>query len=60
MLAGMQRVEIRGAINAQDHRLAVDDKLLEPIFEGGFDNPRISLGRVVAVACKQPNTIAVA
>jgi hypothetical protein len=36
----MQRVEIRGAINAQDHRLAVDDKLLDPIFESAFDNPR--------------------
>lgn len=60
MFAGMQRIEIRHAINAQDHRLAIDDELFDPIFKRGFHYPRISLGPVVSVAGEQPDAITIA
>ena len=59
MLARVQRVEIGDAIDAEDHRLAIDDELLDPVLERGFDNPRIAVRPIVPVAGNQPHAIAI-
>jgi hypothetical protein len=53
----MQRVEIGAAVHAQDHSLAVDDKLLDPILQRGFRNPRKALGPVMAALGGQPEAV---
>jgi hypothetical protein len=57
VLAGMQRLEIGDAINAQDSGLAVDHKLADAVFQGGFDYPRITIRPVTAAARDQPDAI---
>jgi hypothetical protein len=59
MLARVQRVEIRIAIDAENDGLAIDDELLLPVFQRGFNDPGIALGPVIAVASNQPYAIAV-
>jgi hypothetical protein len=39
VLAGMQRVEIGNAVNAEHHGLTVDDELLAPVLQRGLDDP---------------------
>lgn len=60
VLAGMQRVEIRDAVEAEDDGLAIDDELLLPVLQRGLYDPRIALGPVITVAGDQPHTIAIA
>ena len=43
----------------KDDSLAVDDELLLAVLEGCLDNPRISLGPVMAIAGNQSDAIAV-
>jgi hypothetical protein len=50
MLAGMQRVEVCDAIDAQDHRLAVEDEARLPDLTSGFHNPGIAARPIIAVA----------
>ena len=50
LLAGMQ---------AQDHCLAVEHETLLADHAGGFDDPGISAGPVIAVAGEQPHAVAV-
>ena len=45
--AGMQRVEVLDAVNAQDDRLTVDDEPLLPVLQRRLHDPRIALGPVV-------------
>ena len=54
MLAGMERIEIRDAVNAQDHRLAVEDEELLADLPGSLDDPVIS-----ARAGEQAHAIAI-
>jgi hypothetical protein len=56
----MQRVEVRDAIDAQDHRLAVEHETLLADHAGGFDDPGIAARPVKAVAREQSHPIAVA
>ena len=42
MLARVQRVEIGDAIDAEDHRLAVDNELLVSVLQRGLDDPGIT------------------
>jgi hypothetical protein len=49
-VAGMESVEIRDAVNAEDDRFAIDDELLVPVFQ---------LRPVVAAARDQPHPLAV-
>jgi hypothetical protein len=60
VLAGMQRVEIRDAIDAKDDGLTVDDELLHPVLQRGLDDPRVTLGPIVAIPSYQPHPVAVA
>src|SRR5436309_1740227 len=56
----MQRVEIGDAVDANDDSLAVDDEMLHPVLQCGFNDPRISLGPVISVTRDQPDPIAIA
>jgi hypothetical protein len=56
VLAGVQRVEIRVSINAQDDRFAIDHELLA---EGRFHDPRMAIGPVVAASGDQAHAVAV-
>ena len=60
VLARVQRVEIGNAVDAEHHRLAIDDELLDPVLQRRFHDPRIAIGPVVPVARDQAHTIAVA
>jgi hypothetical protein len=60
MPAGMKRVKIWSAINAENDRLAVDDKMLLPVRQRGFDDPGIALALVVPALRKQPHAIVIA
>jgi len=60
VLAGMQRIEIGIAIDAQDDRLAINDEMLLAILQGGFNDPRKALCPIVPAASNQPYPIAVA
>ena len=55
MLARVQGVEVRGAVDAEHHGLAVDDELLLAVLQRGLDDPGVSLGPVVAVAGEEPH-----
>jgi class 3 adenylate cyclase len=46
--------------DAENDRLAIDDELRLAVFERSFDNPRIALRPVEAVAGNQPHAIAAA
>jgi hypothetical protein len=50
VLAGMQRVEIGNAIEAQDHSLAVDHKLKDAVSQSGLTDPREAARPVIAAA----------
>jgi hypothetical protein len=39
VLAGMQSVEIGDAVDAKDHRFAIDDELLVSVLQRGLDDP---------------------
>jgi hypothetical protein len=56
----MQRAKIGDAIDAEDHRFAVDNELLVSVLQRRLDDPRIALGPVVAAPRDQPHAIAVA
>jgi hypothetical protein len=58
MLAGIQRVEIGNAVDAEDHGFAVDYEMPTAVLERGLDDSGVSAAPVVAVACKQPNAVA--
>jgi hypothetical protein len=60
MLSGMQRVEIGDAVDAKDHRFAVNHEALLPVLQRCRDNPGIALCPIVAAACDQLDAIAVA
>src|SRR5450631_3237386 len=60
MLARMQAVEIRHAIDAKQHRLAVDHERAGTVAKGGLNDQRITVGKVMAVAGKQPDALAIA
>ncbi|MEY9228364.1 hypothetical protein ABIF68_007576 [Bradyrhizobium japonicum] len=55
VLAGVQRVEIGNAVNAEDHGLAIDDEMLLTVLQGGLSDLGIALGPVGAVPGKQPH-----
>jgi hypothetical protein len=42
MLAGIQGIEVGNTIDAQHHRFAVNDELLDPILQRRLRDPRIS------------------
>jgi hypothetical protein len=46
----MKRLKIRDAVDAENDGLAVDDEMLLPVLQRGFDDPGIALGPVIAVA----------
>jgi hypothetical protein len=46
-------IEIRNAVDAQDHSLAVEHEALLADHPGGFHDPRISARPVIAVAGEQ-------
>lgn len=58
VLAGVQAL-IRSAVHTEHDSLAIDHELLFPIPQRGLDDPRISLGPIVAVLGDQPHAIAV-
>jgi hypothetical protein len=60
VLAGMQSVEIGISVNAQDDRLAIDDKALLPVFQRRFSDPWIAFGPVIAAFGYEPHAVAVA
>ena len=60
VLARMQRIEIGDAIDAEDDGLAVDDELLHPVLQRGFNDPRIPFCPVIPVPGEQAHAVAVA
>lgn len=54
MLSGMQGVEIRHAVNTQDHSLAIDDELLAAVLQSRLSNPWEASGLVAAAMTDQP------
>jgi hypothetical protein len=45
MLARVQGVEVRGAVDAEHHGLAVDGELLLAVVQRSLDDPGVSLGQ---------------
>ena len=60
VFAGVQRIEVRQTIEAKNNRLAIDHKLLGPVLEGRFSNPRKALRPVVTASRDQSHAIAIA
>ena len=60
MLARVQGVEIRYAIDAEHNGLAVDDELLLAVLQRCLDDPGKAAGPVVTAARDQPYVAAVA
>jgi hypothetical protein len=58
--ARVQAVEIRYAVDAEQHRLAVDDERSVAIAQRGLGDERIPARPVVAVAGEQPHALALA
>ena len=57
VLAGVQRVEVGDAVDAEDHGLAVDDEMLLAVLERGLGDPGIAARPVGAVARQQPHAL---
>jgi hypothetical protein len=55
----VQRIEIGDAVNAQDHRFAVEDEPFLPDLPRRFNDPGMSARPVIAVAGEQAHAIAV-
>jgi hypothetical protein len=55
----MERIEVRDAVDAQDHGLAVEDEARLPDLAGGLHDPGIAAGPVMAVASEQTHAITV-
>jgi hypothetical protein len=49
VLAGVQRVEVGDAIDAENYRLAINDEMLLPVLKRRLSNPRIALGPIGTV-----------
>src|SRR4051794_11493313 len=60
MVAGVQPVKIGNAVNAKQHRFAVKDERGLAVPESRFDNQRVTIGPVMAIAGKQPSALALA
>jgi hypothetical protein len=60
MPARMQAVEIRDAVHAQQHRLAIDHKRTGEVAQRGFDDSGIPIAPIVAVAGEQAHALALA
>jgi hypothetical protein len=58
--AGVQAIEIGNAVDAEQHRFAVDRERGGPVPQRGLDDQRIALSAIVAVAREQPHLRAVA
>src|SRR3981189_162847 len=54
MPAGVQTVEIGDAVDAQQHRLAIDDERSRSVLQRGLDDQRITISPVVSVAGAEP------
>src|SRR3954447_5026442 len=55
MLAGVQGIKIGDPIHSEDHRFAVDYKMLLAVFQRGLGDPWIAPGPFGAVAGEQPH-----
>ena len=53
MLAAVQSIEVRAAIDAEQHGLAIDHEGRMTVAQRGFDDQRKPIGPVVAVAREQ-------
>ena len=53
MPAGVQAVEIRSPVDAEQHGLAIDHEGRMTVAQRGFDDQRKPIGPVVAVAREQ-------
>jgi hypothetical protein len=60
MPARVQSVEIRYAIDAKQHRLAIDDERGGPVPLRGLNGQRVSVAPIRAAARKQANALALA
>ena len=56
----MQSVEVRPAVDAEQHGLTVEDERAVPVAQGGLGDSPKPAAPVVAVAGPQPHTLAVA
>ena len=59
MLSGVQSVEIRDAVNTEQHGLALDDERTIPVAQRIFRDQRKPIAPVVAIAGKQANALPV-
>jgi hypothetical protein len=58
MLAAVQAIEVRHAVNSKQDCLAVDHKRTVPIPKRAFDNQWIPIAPVVTVAGEKPYPLA--
>jgi hypothetical protein len=56
----VQPVEIRNAVDAEQHRFAIDHERAVPVSQRGLGDQREAAAPVVAVPCPQPNAVALA
>ena len=56
----MQPVEVGDAVDAEQHRLAIDHERAVPVSQRGLGDQRIAIAPVVTVAGEQPHALAVA
>jgi hypothetical protein len=60
VLAAVQGIEVKDAVDAEDHRLTIEDQPLLPSLARGLDNPRIAVGPIVGARRDQANAVTVA
>jgi hypothetical protein len=53
-------VEVGNAVDAEDHRLTVNDELAMPVLQRGLDDPRMTTGPVVTAAAEQAHAASLA
>src|SRR5690242_10248397 len=59
VLAGVQRVEIRHAVDTENNGLAIKHKLLDAVSACRVSDPWVALGPIVSAASDQPDAISV-
>ena len=59
VLARVQRLEVRHAVDTKHHGLTIDDELPDTVLQRGFDDPGVAVGPVVPALCDEAHAITV-
>ena len=58
VLARVQRVEVRDAVQTKDHGFAIDDEVLLPVLQRGLGDPGIPPGPIASIARQRADAVA--